>query len=262
MFENGKAISVEKASMIYKLTAMQYNTILSAIPKIWRDYFKINAISFSPTRPSLYDTMASKDKISSNIYKTLTNELHRLGDKVNKWSQDIKRVLDIDEFSTLCKRINNTTNVPKLRSFQYRIMQRAIVTNKKLYVWKITENDMCSFCGNCQETVLHLMFECQLVVSFWQDVKEFIEQRGQSFKIELEQILLNTQPGPAGNLANFLCLLGKHYIYVQRCQKKPLNKMSFQSYVNTTEVTEKYIAKKNGNLSKHLTKWGKLSLDP
>ena len=59
-------------------------------------------------------------------------------------------------------------------------------------------------------------------------------------------------------LVNHILLLGKYYIYSQKCQK---GKPSLQGFIARTRRVyniELYIARKTGTLNKHLSKWEKL----
>ena len=47
----------------------------------------------------------------------------------------------------LPKNKKKLTNVPKLRSFNYRILQRGPTTAVQLFKWGLEENDRCQFCG-------------------------------------------------------------------------------------------------------------------
>ena len=57
----------------------------------------------------------------------------------------------------------------ELRSFQYQILHRAIVTNKYLYKCNIKDSDKCYFCGMCVESIEHLFFDCVHVQQLWKD---------------------------------------------------------------------------------------------
>ena len=56
------------------------------------------------------------------------------------------------------------TNIPKYRSFQYRLLHRAIVTNVQLHYYKLTNSDQCSFCHMQRETYSHLFIQCKKVI--------------------------------------------------------------------------------------------------
>ena len=61
-------------------------------------------------------------------------------------------------------------------------------------------------------------------------------------------------PGKA-KVGNFVCLLAKRYIYVQRCMKKQVLMTLFRHFVKKTQNIEKYIAVKNGKMKHYSIKW-------
>ena len=54
-------------------------------------------------------------------------------------------------FSDKIKRTDIFLNVRKIRIY---------FTNSKLFKCKLSETELCSFCNNTKETILHLFFEC------------------------------------------------------------------------------------------------------
>ena len=107
------------------------------------------------------------------------------------------------------------TNVPKLRSFQYRLSQRALVTNVNLYKWKISPTELCSFCCKKEETVIHLLVECEIVRQLWEQVSEYIRDtyHPTSLSITTYGIIFNRIVPGKSSIINFLCLITKQYIY-------------------------------------------------
>ena len=56
--------------------------------------------------------------------------------------------------------------------FQTRIIHRTLATNSLLFKMKIVDNKMCTFCKCCEETLLHLFWECQKIQSLFQYLRE------------------------------------------------------------------------------------------
>ena len=72
-----------------------------------------------------------------------------------------------DAFLTAYKNIFLVTNVPKYRSFQFRLLHRAIITNVHLKPWKMREDDGCSFCDSDRETYEHLFVLRKSTQDLW-----------------------------------------------------------------------------------------------
>ena len=59
-------------------------------------------------------------------------------------------------------------------------------------------------------------------------------------------------------LVTHISLLGKYYIYSQKCQKGMPSLQGFIASTRRVYIIELYIARKRGTLNKHLSKWEKL----
>ena len=152
--------------------------------------------------------------------------------------------------------IYRTTNIPKYRSFQYRLLQRGLVTNVQLAKWGIKNSPMCHFCGICQETIIHLLWECEEVKKLWKKVEGYIVHRFHVHPcMTARNILFNSIVNKSRNVVNFICLIVKQFIYKQKCLNEQLHFPLVKDVIKSTENIEKYIAIKNGKLSLHQRKW-------
>ena len=199
------------------------------------------------------------NKITKLVYAHIAEDVMVLHSKYIKWKEDLGE--DITEclydFGTEHARIYKTTNMVKYRSFQYRLMQRALVTNIHLSKWKITTTDRCSFCHEEKETILHMLIFCPRVQELWERVFQYIRDR---FRIQhlntgARDIVLNRLVPGANSAVNMICLMTKQFLYRQRCLNKPIEYNIWKPLINQVESIEKYIAVKNGKLSIHNRKW-------
>ena len=107
------------------------------------------------------------------------------------------------------------TNIPKLRSFQYRLLHRALVLNTHLYHWGKRQDALCTFCDSEKETLVHIMIGCDHVRSLWYALKTFIEEHW-DLKLEItpESILWHHRETPQLRLISFMCIITKQYIHL------------------------------------------------
>ena len=164
---------------------------------------------------------------------------------------------DIFHFGEKHKEIYRITNVAKLRTFQYKLLQRAIITNTTLYQWKMVESKNCSLCNQEEETVIHLFIECNQVQQLWKQLQTYLQDTFQTVQIVLSKkgIILNEISEPSHKGVNFICLLTKQFIYRQRCLKQTMNFLTLKTYIQRVKTIECYIAKKNNKLGIHTKKW-------
>ena len=179
--------------------------------------------------------------------------------KFLKWKQELGDNFceTLMDFRQLHSEVYKLTNVSKLRSFQYRVLQRGLITNIQLYKWQVVSSNMCTFCSKEKETVSHLLYECDSVKEFWDKVCELVHTRYPTIETiwNVQSVLNNRVVKTVHHVVNFICLFAKQHIYAQRCLKKQLSIAHFKRSLLQVENMEKYIAMKNGKIELHDKKW-------
>ena len=264
LFEDMKYKSEELVFEQYGLTVLRYNSLKTAIPKEWKNFFcSTPRIMYYPLPPHNFD-MCTRDytkAFSRTVYKFLAEDATLIHNKFMKWRQELGPDFcdGLQDFAKAHKEIYRITNVTKYRSFQYRLLERGIVTNIHLLKWNLKENDLCYYCQDSRETLIHLFVQCPLVASFWQQVRAFILEKfkiqGSEIMTSAENIILNRIHCRVSNISNFVCLIAKQYIYSTRCLQQQISLEAFKARIYHIENVEKYIAQKNNRLSKHVSKW-------
>ena len=190
----------------------------------------------------------------------MSDDAIRIHGKYIKWRQELGTEYDdtLTDFRNEHISLYKVTNVPKYRSFQYRLMQRSLVTNMDLERWNMVESNLCTFCAQTEETVLHLMWYCSQVQELWQEIFKYISNRykGEILAVRVTNIIFNSIVQKKCHAINFICLITKQYIYRQKCQKNMLQPVELIRQIKNLESIEKYIAVKNNRLSTHRKKWG------
>ena len=254
----------------FGLTPLRVNSLKSSLPAEWRAFFGQNDRStFTPLPPHLYDLVITvyKDNLAKKIYSFFQEDIMLLHYKFIKWKQDLgDQACDftLTDFRQEFRNIYKITNVPKYRSFQYKLLQRGIITNVQLEKWNILPSSLCSFCRKEEETVIHLFCTCPVVIEFWKQVYDLIQSSYCSnvvnFNTSVGDIVFNTIILPKNHIGNFVCLVAKQYIYASRCLGNQLMFPGFKSKIKLLENIEKYIAVKNNRLSTHSKKWAKITV--
>ena len=148
LFENGAWISKAVTKEKFGLSIMSLNSLKSAIPK--DTIQKVNKTD-SQSAMSFRNIMCKKKNLSSIIYKEML-EVVSFIDKTDKWSYEMKESINTEMF---IKGLNSgfvITNIPIYRSFNYRLLHRAVITNIQLSRWSVIETENCTFCKNSPET--------------------------------------------------------------------------------------------------------------
>ena len=137
-YRNGTTISAKEAITTYGLTMMQFNGLISSIPQQWKMQCK-NTQNVAETSHA-YDKMVNNKNISQIKYESFTSDMTLMARKHKSWCQELNMDIPYKEYIQGLIDIKHVTNITKLRSFQYRILQRSLVTNVDLHRWGITTN--------------------------------------------------------------------------------------------------------------------------
>ena len=142
---DGDNIMTEQAAIEkYELTVMQYNAIVSVIPRKAKLHCAENGdIAVDDT----FREMMHNERPAHYAYTRLTKPEEAVRARQEKWCEELLVEVDLRR---QVKNIKFYTEVVKYRSFQYRLLMRAIVTNVQLKKWSIIDSSDCTF--GCKET--------------------------------------------------------------------------------------------------------------
>ncbi|XP_052778728.1 uncharacterized protein LOC128216195 [Mya arenaria] len=99
---------------------------------------------------------------------------------------------------------------------QLRVLHRILPTNSLLYKMKVVENDNCSFCECCKETLLHLFWDCNKIQPVLQDMLQKLNTNDSSIVINSMYVLL----GSGNNKFKFDILLLEYKKFIFLCKRK------------------------------------------
>lgn len=123
--------------------------------------------------------------------------------------------------------------------FQFRFIHRILPTNEFLYKIGKTESDKCSFCKKTTETMKHLMWDCNIVSSFWDNTIQWFIGLNINTDITYFDICLGSSKTEHTIFINMIILLAKRYIYRCRVQELNLNFSDFKEWAIFMENVEK-----------------------
>ena len=117
---------------------------------------------------------------------------------------------------------------------------------------------MCSFCGECTESIVHLLCECAQIKELWGKVADLIHNIDPICKLEINPLNIifdKIADCKTTHVANFICLITKQYIYAQRCLGNAVSFQVLRTKFYQLKGVEKYIALKNEKMSIFNKKW-------
>ena len=247
----GTFIPYVYAHAIYGVSMMQYNSLSSLFKSV--DKVTLEA----PCSMQMYDKMLKRDDISRVVYAYLADGIDaRMIKLKNRWEHELQIEISMEKLLSCFHDIHTVTNIPKYRSFQFRLLHRALVLNPQLARWGMCETGLCTFCQKEVETLSHLFVHCERLQDIWIPMESFMNKySAEQIDFNVESVLTNRFVKDRTNIKIFLCLITKQYIYRNRCLKKNLIFAEIKASIKQIECMEKYNAVQKNNLQKHLKKW-------
>jgi hypothetical protein len=135
----------------------------------------------------------------------------------NKW-ENLLNIKEVNwEFVYILSNDCTLDNI--LKMFQYKFLHRTILTNTFLYKCRLVETELCAFCWETRETILHLFCDCNIVKNIWLKIYEQLQIRcGGLSGLSRRDILLGIE-NVNYLYINSILLITKYYIYSCQFQK-------------------------------------------
>ena len=88
----------------------------------------------------------------------------------------------------------------RIRFFQYQILHRSLITNRKLHIFNLIDTEKCDNC-DMVETITHLLIDCKEVEKIWTELGRWINHIiNERVQLDKRSILLgnpeNSKMGP------------------------------------------------------------------
>ena len=251
---NGEFMSVHEFNTKYntKLNFLQYNSIINSIKCFTRKYSYLKTTKDINYQSPINKILMNK-KGASNIYRELVfTEEDITG--LSRWLK-VTNITNTDYFSAF-NILKNTTNDTKLRWLQFRILHYILTTNRSVAKFNKDQDKSCTFCGAHSETILHLMWECNHVKRFWNELSNLINKKcthAVNFKFTKSLVIFGlSRSVKTDKICNLIILIAKFYIYKSKVQHSTLSIKHFQSELFKRYQIEQII---NCNSIKFRTDW-------
>ena len=113
---------------------------------------------------------------------------------------------------------------PYLQTFQYKIINRLLNCNEKLFTWKVKSSNKCVYC-ECVDTIEHHLYYCKQSTLLWNKLLDWFSD---NFDIHLKLTVCEVLFGIPNNtideieILNYCIILAKWYINKSRTSEKNL----------------------------------------
>ena len=173
--ENGDFLSHTEISEKFSVRChfLQALQIRQSLPLEWRRVIR-SEYSYKPMRePFIYHNGAvlQLDKCTTKfIYECYVQMKYVTPTCVLKWKTlHVDFDMSEEEWADVFLRPYICLRETKLQSFQYKIINRIINCNKKLFDMKIKNSSVCSYCDQTDD-IGHFFFMCKDVYEFWKRI--------------------------------------------------------------------------------------------
>ena len=249
---------------ILPLDAFRLLALIDALPLEWREGLK--TISHIENEPfNIHDeiklnlneqTIPIKTAASKIVYKELRNRT--ITPPTAQLKFNTKFVDDVLEWKEIYSLPFRATLDTKSREFQYKLLNRCLVTNAFLFKVGLASTAACSFCGDMDESLEHIITSCHYSKNFWAEVIKWFDKQGIAMAyLSDKDIMLGIVRCDDELFVNHVILVAKQYLYYCR-QKRFLPSIRVLDLkIKMIYQLETIIAKSNNKISAHNKKWGK-----
>jgi hypothetical protein len=210
------------------LKQMEYNSLLSALPKKWKQMIKSEdnyTLEEDRNEPLIISLIDAK-KPMRKIYMKLKNKKAETPENaMNKWREKISTNMTNKEMLKAHTNNHYITINAAIRSFNCNFFNRNVPYNSRLVKMEKLPDKNCMQC-KVEETLEHLYWDCPNRKRIWEKIKEIYEYyNGSPLLIDKKKCLLgihdidNEEKKHLIEQQRWLFLIGKHYLHINKCRE-------------------------------------------
>ena len=254
--ENGSFMSFQDFQQKYNFNPrlLDFLGCISTVKK-YAANFEIKLTTNNTSQISKIQTLLLKGpKGSKHIYNAFIDK-SEISKPCKNWERLLEKKINWADIFT---KINRITEV-KLKWFQLKICQRILVTNSILKSMGIIESDLCNFCTTEKDTIIHYMWKCTQIQSFWKEFEKMIQEKGSNstrFSLTPSLVLFGTDDNIITD-EGFDSILIQTKFFIHKCR---INKIVPQLPLLMLELKhnfkiEKHVHQIQMTLEKFNKKW-------
>ena len=244
MTNDGRFFSFAEFRNTYLLDInfVEYYGMIDAIPLEWKRLIR-NHIKTQTIIQPYVRLLKSCEKSTKPFYQILLKKVSNRNIKaITKWQTDLN-LEENENWNQYFSMLYHTTDDAKLLNFHYKLFHRIIYTNSKLFKCKMIETELCTFCNEQKETLMHLFFDCCHVRTFLLQLFEEISVKCNiHYLMTPDTWILNKFTGSPIEIdcLTICAILAKYYIYCCKIKKCMPNITSFKQRIKVYSSIELY----------------------
>jgi len=242
-----------------RMNFLDYNSLILSIPQAWRKEVNSGKRKIENVENVMLKKITKSKRVCKFVYDLLVDKKEVERKTHEKWSKALNIQMDEERWRMCFIDANKSIISAVLRSFQYHIIHRSLVTNKFLFMCNIKDSDICYYCEQHCESIEHLFWDCECIQNIWDGiVKEFKGDFNIQQYVKKEYVLLGVETALNKTLINHIFIVVKRYIYIIKCTKRKLSIQGVLRYIKSEYEIEKQIAVSSDKV-KLLKKWEPLN---
>ena len=234
-----------KAKLNLEVPFTTFYGILQAIPKIWKVKLR-NTVSSKVQSLSLPSTKIAYSILLSKSYLIPTGESKILNYGFTK--ENIQNVYMLP-FRIL--------HEPKLIIFQFKIIHNILPTQSSLFRAGIKDSDSCPLCSYESQSLLHMLFTCNISYTFWNLFTRWWHKSYQEHIKLSESVILYGWHQKSNNWSalNYALVIAKYHIFSTSVCNGILNFESFLLRLKNKISVMRTLAVANNKLEQFVKSW-------
>ena len=256
--DNGEIITKEELlskTNLHTINPLHYLRLQTVIRSMLNNTLFQPCIIQRPVPPLMYSIITQSKKGSKDFYNLL--QVKQEIKTHDKWENIFNQQLSVAHWRLIHISCFKTVKDNYLTYLQFKIINNILGTRSLLNKMSIDNNPTCSFCGEYEETIPHLFFQCKLVHLLWQTLYNWILNKTNIRLIpEIIPIILGyieTYPNP--RVINTINMVTKSYIFYCSRKKLRLNIYHLQTRIKTAYETYQFNSRKNDQSVKFNRIW-------
>ena len=130
---------------------------------------------------------------------------------------------------------------PRIQIAANNFLHRRIATNSYLFKIGITSDNLCSFCKERPETMMHLFWKCIFVQTFWNGKKQWMSKRPCFPNVFSFQSCLGFVDNASHILSHHFLLIRRYHIHWSKLMRLfPTPALCIQNFLTCLEVERRY----------------------
>ena len=214
--------------------------------KTIRKRFKENIDSLETIEVESFTKAFQNTKKPSNLtYRNLVaTKSEKPRASQTKWYRDCHLSEEEIDWKKKFQLTRTCTKSTKIIIFQFKFPHRRLPTNSFLYKIAIKDNDLCTFCKEETDTLLHLFWQCKVTSHFWGTFFQWLQscsliQKGNHLAMTTA---LGLKPDSSNTkhpfFGYFSCLMRRYYIWKCKLRDEIPNLTQFLRLLKKTYEIE------------------------